>query len=208
MSLTQASKGRVTVDYLTIQRTASQGTDYEETTGTLTFAPGEVTKVVSVPIIDDFSNDSGETFELVLNNAQGAVLDTKFKGVGTIYNDEILEASFHNGPRDHDGSSAFTVDVHFTNDIAITTAAMRDHAFTITGGDVTAAGRLDSRDDRWRITVEPDGDDDVVIRLTATGACTAAGAICGEGDNPVPLTNSPSPTRARTSPSTSPSRTS
>ena len=118
-------------------------------------------------------------------------------GTGTILNTETLEASFKNVPQDHDGSNTFTFQVHFTNDISITPAAMRDHAFTVTNGDVTAAARINSRDDRWLITVDPDGDDAVTITLPGNRACTAQGAICTDEENPVQLGNSPSATVAR-----------
>ena len=74
---------------------------------------------------------------------------------------------------------------------------MRDHAFTVTNGDVTAAARINRRDDRWLITVDPDGDDAVTITLPGNRACGTQGAICSDEDNPVQLSNSPSATVAR-----------
>ena len=74
---------------------------------------------------------------------------------------------------------------------------MRDHAFTVTKGDVTAAARVNSRDDRWLITVEPDGNDAVTITLPGDRDCATQGAICSDEDNPVQLSNSPSATVAR-----------
>ena len=58
---------------------------------------------------------------------------------------------------------------------------MRDHAFTVTGGQVTKARRLVPRSNvGWEIHVQPDGDGDgtVTIVLPATTDCTAEGAIC------------------------------
>ena len=114
----------------------------------------------------------------------------------TILNTETLTASFENVPQDHDGTNTFTFNVHFTNDISIAPAAMRDHAFTVTNGDVTAASRVNGRDDRWLITVDPDGDDTVTITLPGNRACGSQGAICSDEDNPVQLSNSPSATVA------------
>ena len=56
---------------------------------------------------------------------------------------------------------------------------MRDHAFTVTGGQVTGARRLVPRSNvGWEIHVQPDGDGTVTIVLPATTDCTAEGAIC------------------------------
>ena len=56
---------------------------------------------------------------------------------------------------------------------------MRDHAFTVTGGQVTEARRLVPRSNvGWEIHVQPDGDGTVTIVLPVTTDCTAEGAIC------------------------------
>ena len=117
-------------------------------------------------------------------------------GTGTILNTETLEASFENVPQDHDGSTAFTFNVAFDNDISITPTAMRDHAFTVTNGDVTAAEHVNGSSTRWLITVDPDGDQAITITLPGNRACATQGAICSDEDNPVQLGNSPSATVA------------
>ena len=73
---------------------------------------------------------------------------------------------------------------------------MRDHAFTVTNGDVTGASRVDGRDDRWKITVDPDGDDAVTITLPGNRDCATTGAICSKEEHPVQLSHSPSVTVA------------
>ena len=58
-----------------------------------------------------------------------------------------------------------------------------DHAFTVTGGSVTGARRLNPPSIvGWGITVEPDSNGDVTIVLPATRDCDAQGAICADGD--------------------------
>ncbi len=71
------------------------GADYDDTSGTLTFAPGETGKTVRVPLIDDTVEDGGETVTLTLSNAAGAhIVDAE--ATGTILNtetpDEATEA--------------------------------------------------------------------------------------------------------------------
>ena len=93
--LAPAASGTVTVDYATVDDTAVAPADYEATSGTVTFAPGETRKSTAlVPIADDGEEDSGETFRLVLSNPSGsdanngaAVLGDA-EAVGTILNSE------------------------------------------------------------------------------------------------------------------------
>ena len=310
VSLSRAATGTVQVSYSTVElsgsSTADEGSDYEATSGTLTFRPGKTRKTVPVPILDDARSEGNETFGLVLTNLQGATLDdhsgtgtivnadpltvsvsnaTATEGVdatidftvslnratnrritvnvlfssgsadfsditdpgqplvfepgdtvktysfgvvddsqnepsetfgvvlqvpgllahdliagspgtGTILNTETLEASFENVPQDHDGSTAFTFDAEFNNDIAIGYADMRDHAFTVTNGEVTGARRNDGQSDSWEITVDPDGDDAVTITLPGNRDCATTGAICSKEEHPVQLSNSPAVTVA------------
>ncbi len=63
--------GRVTdtisVNYSTVGLTASPGSDFNIANGTLTFAPNEYSKVISVTIIKDTNSDAGETFAVDLS---------------------------------------------------------------------------------------------------------------------------------------------
>ena len=66
VTLGRASRETVTVDYATADGTgsnaATEGSDYTETSGTLTFAPGETEKTVSVPVLQDGHDEGEETF--------------------------------------------------------------------------------------------------------------------------------------------------
>ena len=89
----EAGNSRVTVSYWTQDGTARAGSDYTARSGTLVFEPGETAKTVSVPIIDDTVEDSGEQFALLLSNVSGAIL-TRSGGFGTIYNTEDILTGF------------------------------------------------------------------------------------------------------------------
>ena len=191
----------VTVDYRTVDGTATAGSDYTETSGTLTFAPGEDAKTVPVPIADDDVEDNGETFTLVLSNASGATI-ADAEATGTIRNSETttpqadLTASFEGVPEAHDGESGFRFRVAFSEDIGISFRSLREDAFTVTGGRVTGGKRVDGRRDLFEMTVEPDAGGDVTITLPAGRECGVSGAICTKGENRRQLTNSPSATVA------------
>ncbi len=89
VTLSRAASSAVTVDYATADGTAVAGEDYTATSGTLTFAAGEVAKTVSVPVLDDAIDEGRETFRFSLSNAAGArVADGE--AVGTIVNTDPM----------------------------------------------------------------------------------------------------------------------
>ena len=195
VTLNRSSSGTVTVEYETVDGTAIRGQDYQTQNGTLTFRPGETSKTIKVPIIDDAINDSGETFDVLLTDPKGAGIDRGF-ATGTILNTEVLTGSFEHVPGEHDGSTPFTFDAVFNSDIGISYATLRDHSFTVTNGKVTRARRNNGRNDSWEITVTPWGNDAVTVTLPGNRDCGTTAAICTKEDHPVQLSNSPSATVA------------
>ena len=107
-----------------------------------------------------------------------------------------LTASFESMPEAHDGESAFTFRVAFSEDIGISYRSLREDAFTVTSGHVTRGERVDDRRDLFEMTVQPDSDGDVTITLEGGRDCATSGAICTKGDNRRQLTNSPTATVA------------
>ena len=74
----------VTVDVTTQDGTATQPSDYDSVTTTLTFAPGELTKTVDVPIHGDTAIEPNETYTVQLSNAVGA-------GIGDGVGDGVID---------------------------------------------------------------------------------------------------------------------
>ena len=107
-----------------------------------------------------------------------------------------LTAAFEGLQEAHDGEDAFRVRVAFSEDIGISFRSMRDESFTVSGGEVTGARRVDGRHDLWEITVAPDSDGDVTIALPAGRACAVSGAICTRGGDRRQLANTPTATVA------------
>jgi hypothetical protein len=87
VSLSAASGWTVTVNYATQNNTAIAGSDYTATTGTLTFAPGETSKTVPVPVIDDANSESDEVFFVFLSGASNAGYADS-QGQATILDDD------------------------------------------------------------------------------------------------------------------------
>ena len=107
-----------------------------------------------------------------------------------------LTASFEGMPEAHDGESAFTFQVAFSEDIGISFRSLREDAFEVAGGRVTRGARVDDRRDLFEMTVEPDGGGEVTVTLPAGRECSVSGAICTKGENRRQLTNTPAATVA------------
>ena len=97
VALSTPSRREVAVNYATADQTATAGTDYRETRGTLTIASGEVTATISVPITQDDVDEDNETFLIRLSAAQHAEIGDA-EGRGTIVDDdEALTVSIFAG---------------------------------------------------------------------------------------------------------------
>ena len=101
------------VDYATADGTAHSGLDYVATSGTLTFAPGQTTATVSVPLLNDDLHEGDEAFSLVLSNPQGPsdpVLGNA-TAIGTILDDDVRpELSIADlTAAENDGTATLTV---------------------------------------------------------------------------------------------------
>ncbi|HQS10880.1 MAG TPA: cellulase family glycosylhydrolase, partial [Xanthobacteraceae bacterium] len=86
VTLSEAATGPVTLDFHTVADTAGAA-DFTAVSGTLTFAAGELTKIIAVPITADRVAEADEHFSLVLSNPTGATL-AHATGIGTIVNDD------------------------------------------------------------------------------------------------------------------------
>ncbi|AWM37417.1 Extracellular serine protease precursor [Gemmata obscuriglobus] len=85
VTLSVPSSQTVTVNYATAPGTATD--DFVSISGTLTFAPGETSKTVTVTVIGDTVIEPDETFTVVLSNPINATIATG-TGTGTITNDD------------------------------------------------------------------------------------------------------------------------
>ena len=68
--------------------TATAGLDYLSVSGTLSFAPGETQKIITVPVKADSLAEANETFTLLLSNPSGSTI-TDGSGTGTIINRNV-----------------------------------------------------------------------------------------------------------------------
>ena len=149
-------------------------TDITDATGsTYTLAAADEGKTIKVRL--SFTDDSGHQ-ETLTSAATVAVASAP----------TTLTAATHDAPGSHNGQEKFTFELRFSEELGtgFSYKTLRDHAFTVTRGEVVGARRLDSDSDtpniRWEISVTPDSTADVTVELPVTTDCEAQGAICTE----------------------------
>jgi len=87
VTLSHASQPAVTVNYATTAGTAGSPSDYTALNGTLTFASGQTSMLISALVNGDTTQEAHETFSLSLSSPVNATL-SDFTGLGTIENDD------------------------------------------------------------------------------------------------------------------------
>ena len=92
VTLTPASSKQVTVSYSTADGTAKASEDYTAaSSATLTFAPDETTKTVSVATTEDTRNEATEAFTMTLSGPTNATLKSDANtATATINDDDAL----------------------------------------------------------------------------------------------------------------------
>ena len=158
--------------YQWIANDGTEDTDIQDATGsTYTVGADDEGKTIKVRVsfTDDGGNQETRTSEVIVAVASAPT---------------PLTAAIHDAPESHDGQDAFKFELRFSEELGtgFSYKTLRDHAFTVTGGTVVGARRLDSDSDtpniRWEISVSPDSSADVTVELPATEDCGAQGAIC------------------------------
>src|SRR5439155_914225 len=86
--------------------------DYISQAGTLTFAPSDTIKTITVPVCADTTVELTETFTVKLSGATGATI-TKDTGTGTIVNDDTATLAIDDVIQ-NEGSTGGTTSFTFT----------------------------------------------------------------------------------------------
>ncbi len=158
VSLDMSSSSSVTVDYATANGTAVAGTDYTATSGTLTFAAGQTSATITVPVLLNESATGTTTFDLNLTNpSSNAELDGG-QGVGTITNLPVTTTLVNSHTRatylDSDGRTV-TVTMAGPGSGLVTVignTGANASSVTITLNDTTAKSTLSITTTRGQIT--------------------------------------------------------
>jgi probable HAF family extracellular repeat protein len=153
VSLSAASDQTIMVTFASGDGTAMAGSDYQAASDTLTFAPGETSKTITVLVNGDRLGEPNETFIVLLSNPINATI-ADGSGQGTIIDDEprvsINDVSKKEG--NGNGNSAttvftFTVTLSVAYDVPLTlsyatadgTAKTSDGDYVASSGTITFA---------------------------------------------------------------------
>ena len=165
VALSAVSTETITVAYASGTGTAAAGSDYESASGTVTFAPGEISKTITVPVIGDRLGEPNETFVVSLSSPTNATISDG-QGVGTIADDEprlsISDFSKAEGKKGKTTLFTFTVTLSAGCDQAVTmsfatangTAKTSDNDYIAKTGTLTFAPGETTK----TITIEVKGD--------------------------------------------------
>jgi len=98
VTLSDSNGSTFTVKYTTSNGTATDGNDYNATSGTLTFSGSTTTQNIPVKINGDTTNENDEYFYIALSNATGGATIKDNSATITLLNDD--GGAVHSGGRD------------------------------------------------------------------------------------------------------------
>lgn len=143
VTLSNASSEAISASYITANGSASAGSDYTQTSGSVSFSPGEVSKSISVSVSGDTTFEGNETFNVNLSSAVNATFADN-QGVGTINNDDSQPTISINNTSLNEGntgtsSAAFTVSLSNASSQTITVNFATANVSATAGSDYVAA---------------------------------------------------------------------
>jgi hypothetical protein len=133
---TADTSGTVTVDYSTSDATATAGSDYTATNGTLTFLPGQTTATFNIPITQDIIGEESEFVNLRLSNPTDATLASTSAAVLTIVDDDVPAITITDITENEGnaGTTSFT----FTLTLSLVSTSVVSVDFATADGTATA----------------------------------------------------------------------
>jgi hypothetical protein len=170
VSLSHQSASPVAVDWDTAAGTATNGTDYFDTNGTVIFAPLDTSETVEITVNEDGTFEHDETMAVNLSNASGAPIGDS-QGIGTIANDDdapglsVGDVSVVEG---NTGQKMLTFSVALAGDTDI------DATFDFATAGLSATQGTDYADTAGTMTIDA-GDTGATIDVVVNGDATYEG---------------------------------
>jgi len=187
VTLSTANSRTVTVDYATTDGTAVAGSDYDAASGTVSFAPGQTSKTLTVAVRGDTLDEPDETILVNLSNPTNAVIADS-QGIGTIQDDDTASLAVNDVVVTEGDAgtvnAVFTVSLSSPSAVSISVdyatadgTAKADSDYQATGGPLTFAPGETSK----QVTVLVNGD--TLDETTETFVVNLSGASAPITDN-------------------------
>jgi len=167
VTLSAASSFPINVNFATTAGTATSGTDYTPVSGTVSFAPGEISKLVTVTVLGDLVNEANETFNVDLTAPVNATIADS-RGVVTIQENDPLPSISINDISVSEGNSG-TKTATFT--LVLSAASARNVTVTYGTADGTATAATDYTARTGNLTFTA-GATAVTVAITVRGDVT------------------------------------
>ncbi len=116
LQLSAASTDNVSASFITVDGSAVGDVDYQPVSGSVNFAPGETTKIIEVPLIDDDLEEIAEAFALQIDNVQGAQPDNLSATATLVSNETPPSTAAVTFSVDSDWQTGFTGTITITNE--------------------------------------------------------------------------------------------
>ena len=197
VTLSNPSYQTITVDWATGDVTALDGVDYAGASGTVTFAPGQTAKTVTVNDIGDTLDENDETFAVGLSNvASASIADAS--GTGTIVDDDGPVSISVNDVAVGEGDLgttplAFTVSLDYPSGKPVSVDWTASGTSATAGSDFTAAsGTVNFPPDEMVKTVTLNVNGDAVFEtdeVLAVDLSNAVNATVNDGHGVGTITN-------------------
>ena len=145
VSLSGAFPAAVTVNYSEVGASATAGSDFIASAGTLSFPPGTTSRTIAVPVFGDRLNEPAETFTVNLQDPVNSTL-ARAQGVVTIVDNDLpglaISDAVASEPTSGTGTATFTVTLSPANAGTVTVgyATADGTAFAPTDYTATTAG--------------------------------------------------------------------
>ena len=176
------ASGTLTVNFATSSGTATSGTDFTATSGTLSFAAAETSKTVSVTTLQDSLVEGNETLTVTLSGASSGSVIADGSGIGTIVDDDTPAPAFaiNDVSVTEGGALSFTVTKTGSTSSSFSVNYATANGTAIAGSDYTAAsGTLTFAAAEMTKTVTVSTIDDTAVEGAETLYVNLSGATGG-----------------------------
>jgi ELWxxDGT repeat protein len=138
-TLSNPSGQTITVEYTLVAGTATVGVDYQDSSGTLTFTPGQTVSSFAVQVVGDTLDEPDETFTVHLSHPVGASI-ARADGIATILDDDLPPALSINDVAVAEGNTG-SAPATFT--VALSAASAKTITVSWATASTTATAGLD-----------------------------------------------------------------